>query len=101
MNPIEFPQQTTVWAKNQPPYRPLPSYTDERETISLWRLTWRERFAVLFGRDLWLTLLTFQRPLQPIRINVGRPPHLHDLVLAPSGKVGRPLVVSDHEKAAG
>lgn len=32
MTPIEFPEQTIVWAKNQPPYLPLPAYTDERET---------------------------------------------------------------------
>ncbi len=34
MTPIEFPQQTIVWAKDQPPYLPLPAFTNERETIS-------------------------------------------------------------------
>lgn len=38
MTPIEFPEQTIVWAKNQPPYLPLPAFTNERETISCWRL---------------------------------------------------------------
>lgn len=27
MTPIEFPEQTIVWAKDQPPYLPLPAYT--------------------------------------------------------------------------
>ena len=48
MTPIQFPEQTDVWAANQPPYLPLPAFTDERQTISCWQLTWRERFTVLF-----------------------------------------------------
>jgi len=65
MKPIEFPEQTIVWAANQPPYLPLPAYTDERETISLWALTWRERFRVLFTGRIWLRQLNFGQALQP------------------------------------
>jgi hypothetical protein len=65
MKPIEFPEQTVVWAKNQPEYEPLPAYTDEQETISLWKLTWRERLHVLFTGKLWLRQLNFGSPLQP------------------------------------
>jgi len=65
MKPIEFAEQTTVWAKNQPPYRPLPAYTDEEQTISLWELTWRERLRVLFRGRLWLRQMNFGEPLQP------------------------------------
>lgn len=73
MKPIEFPEQTQVWAKNQPPYLPLPAYTDERETISLWTLTWRERFKVLFTGRLWLRQLNFGSALQPQAPSVDRP----------------------------
>jgi hypothetical protein len=65
VKPIEFAEQTQVWAKNQPPYLPLPAYTNERETISLWALTWRERLRVLFTGRLWLRQLNFGGPLQP------------------------------------
>lgn len=65
MTAIEFPEQTMVWAKDQPPYLPLPAYTDERETISCWRLTWRERLAVLWHGRLWLRQMNFGAPLQP------------------------------------
>jgi hypothetical protein len=65
MKPIEFPEQTQVWAENQPPYLPLPAYTNERETITLWALTWRERFRVLFTGRLWLRQLNFGQALQP------------------------------------
>ena len=65
MTPIEFPEQTIVWAKNQPPYLPLPAYTDTRETISCWRLTWRERLRVLWTGQLWLRQMNFGQALQP------------------------------------
>lgn len=71
--PVEFPEQTIVWAKDQPPYRPLPAYTDERETISLWALTWRERFRVLFTGKVWLRQMNFGGALQPQLIEFESP----------------------------
>ena len=65
MKPIGFPEQTRVWAANQPPYLPLPAYSDDRETISLWALTWVERIRILFTGRLWLRQLNFRQPLQP------------------------------------
>lgn len=65
MIPIEFPEQTMVWAKDQPPYLPLPAFVNERETISLWRLSWRERFTLLFTGHLWLRQHNFGEALQP------------------------------------
>ena len=64
MIPIKFPEQTIVWAENQPPYLPLPAYVNEQETISCWELTWRERLTVLFKGKLWLRQLNFGHPLQ-------------------------------------
>ena len=64
MEPIEFPEQTMVWAKDQPEFRPLPAYSDTAQTISCWQLTWRERFALLWGGRLWLRQMNFGRPLQ-------------------------------------
>ncbi len=73
MTPIEFPQQTMVWAKNQPPYLPLPAYVDKEQTITCWRLTWRERMQMfLFGR-LWLRQLNFSQALQPQAPSVQSP----------------------------
>jgi hypothetical protein len=65
MKPIPFPEQTIVWAKDQPPYRPLPAYTDERETISLWAMSLGERLRVLWTGRLWLRQQNFGQPLQP------------------------------------
>lgn len=65
MTPVEFPEQTIVWAKNQPPYLPLPAYTDERQTISCWQLTRLERLKVLCSGRLWLRQMNFGAALQP------------------------------------
>lgn len=73
MKPIEFPEQTQVWAKDQPPYLPLPAYSNERETISLWALTWRERLKLLFTGRLWLRQLNFGSALQPQAPTVHNP----------------------------
>ena len=73
MRPIEFPEQTTVWAKNQPPYLPLPAFTNERETISCWRLTWPERLVVLWSGHIWLRQMNFGAVLQPQAPSVDSP----------------------------
>lgn len=65
MTPIEFRHQNIVIAKDQPPYLPLPAFVNDRETISLWRLTWRERVRVLLTGRLWLRQMNFGRALQP------------------------------------
>lgn len=64
MDPIDFPEKNVTWAENQPEFRPLPAYTSERETITCWKLTWRERFALLWRGELWLRQMNFGAALQ-------------------------------------
>lgn len=59
-----------VFAKDQPEYLPLPALTDGQYVITRWKLSWRERLTCLVRGDLHLGLLTFGRPLQPIRMSV-------------------------------
>ena len=73
MKPIQFAQQTTVWAENQPPYLPLPAYSNDKETISLWALTWPERLRVLLTGRLWLRQMNFGQALQPQAPSVSSP----------------------------
>lgn len=73
MKPVEFPEQTIVWAKNQPPYLPLPAYTNADETITCWSLTWRERLVVLWSGRLWLRQMNFSQALQPQKLSVESP----------------------------
>jgi hypothetical protein len=63
-----------IYAKDQPPYFPLPTRVDAEGTVvTCWQLTWRERLTLLLRGTLFLTLLTFNKPLQPIRCSVDKP----------------------------
>lgn len=68
MTPIEFDEQTTVLAKNQPEYQPLPVHVtgdSTRTMTACWKLTWRERLNLLFTGRLWISQMTFGQPFQP------------------------------------
>ena len=73
MKPIAFPQMNRTWAEDQPPYLPLPAYTDDRQTISCWQMTWRERWRVLLSGRLWLKQLNFGQALQPQKVSTESP----------------------------
>lgn len=73
MEPIEFPEQNRVWAKNQPPFLPLPAYTDERQTVTCWKLTWKERFKMFFTGKLWLMQINFGNSLQAQTPTIDKP----------------------------
>ena len=74
MKPIDFPEQTAVYAKGQPRYIPLPAHqgADGRATFC-WRLSWRERLQVMFRGILWHQVLTFDKPLQPQKLMTEKP----------------------------
>lgn len=76
MNIIEFPEQTVVYAKDQPEYRPLPAYqyNDKYGRITcLWSLSFIERLQVLFTGRIWHTIMTYGRPLQPQLLTTTKP----------------------------
>lgn len=76
MQLIEFPEQTTVIAKDQPEYIPLPAYltfNDKGEIVCCWGLTMRERIRVIFTGRIWHHVLTFSQPLQPQRLSTFKP----------------------------
>lgn len=68
MKPIEFPEQNTVYAKDQPQYQPLPAFkadTPQGEIVSCWKLSFKERIVLLFTGKLWVSLMCFNKPLTP------------------------------------
>lgn len=76
MKLIEFPEQTVVIAKDQPEYEPLPAHVFHDATGRIaccWRLTWRERFKLLFTGLIWHQVLTFGHALQPQLLTVEKP----------------------------
>ena len=76
MKPIQFEGVNVTFAKNQPPYIPLPAHRDggpAGTVTTCWQLTWRERLQVLFSGIVWHQTMTFHKPLCPIRLMSSRP----------------------------
>jgi hypothetical protein len=75
MKPIEFKHQNVVYAKDQPEYMPLPALrldTPQGEVISCWKMSAWERFKVLFTGKVWVSLMSFNKPLTPSYVSVNR-----------------------------
>lgn len=69
MKPIEFKGHNKVYAKDQPEYLPLPVFKNdsvEGECISCWKLSFKERVRILLTGKLWISMMTFNKPLTPI-----------------------------------
>jgi hypothetical protein len=73
MQPSNFPYSNITFAKDQPGYMPLPAWTDGAQVISRWTLNWRERLHVLLTGVVWVRMMTFGKPLQPLRPQVLDP----------------------------
>ncbi|HUS89874.1 MAG TPA: hypothetical protein VMW91_11045 [Desulfosporosinus sp.] len=74
MESIYFEECNTDIAKNQDQYITLPAHIDNDGIVtSCWKLTWIERFKVLFSGRVFLCVMAFHRPLQPQRMTVNNP----------------------------
>ncbi len=77
MKIVEFPEQTTVIARQQKQYVPMPVYRypddPEGKIICCWKLTWKERLKVAFTGTIWHYVLTFNGPLQPQLLATEKP----------------------------
>lgn len=74
MKPIKFPEQNVVYGENQrPTYEPLPAYrSPEGQVICCFELSEEERQRVAETGQVWLSLLTFNRPLQPVYLTTEK-----------------------------
>lgn len=75
MKAIEFKHQNVVFAKDQPEYFPLPALklnSENGEVISCWKMCFKDRIKVLFTGVVWLSLMSFNKPLTPSYISVNR-----------------------------
>lgn len=71
MKAVEFNGHNVVYAKDQPEYLPLPAHrSKEGEVTTCWELSFLERLKVLWTGRVYLTQLTFNEPLQPVRMSV-------------------------------
>ena len=68
MTPKQFPEANVVFAKDQSEYQPLPAFKSESqygEIITCWNLTFKERLRVLIKGEIWLSLISFNKPINP------------------------------------
>lgn len=71
MKPIKFKEQNCIIAENQEPYIPLPAHKDEDGlVISCWKLSFIEWIQIIFTGKMYLGILTFNKPLQPIKCTI-------------------------------
>jgi hypothetical protein len=67
-----------VLAKDQPQYRPLRAlrgYTSESVVMSRWTFTTEQREAIARGADVFLSLMTFGQPVQPVTLAISDQPN--------------------------
>lgn len=68
MKPKKFKGCNIIFAENQPEYMTLPAFKNKSphgQVVTCWSLSFRERLRVLFFGDIWLSMLTFNKPLTP------------------------------------
>jgi len=76
MKPIQFKEVNKVYAKNQSEYLQLPVYEDSEQggrVFHCWKLSALERIKILFTGKLWINVLNFHKPLQPIKPMIDSP----------------------------
>lgn len=75
MKPIKFKYHNVVYSENQSEYQELPALkmdTTEGEIISCWKLSLKERITILLTGKMWLSLMSFNKPLTPSFLSVDR-----------------------------
>lgn len=66
--------ERVVYAEDQPEYLPLPSFrTPDGRVVSAWKPNPGELALLNNGVPIYLTLHTFNKPLQPVMLTVGPP----------------------------
>lgn len=63
-----------VFGKDQPEYIPLPALLreDQQVVFTKWELDYLEREAIRQGADVYLTIATGGKPLQPVKLEIGK-----------------------------
>lgn len=76
MQPLNFDGANIVYGAKQPEYIPLPAeYRGGKsgEILTCWELTPEELQRIQETGKLWLGVLTFGQPLQPVYLAVEKP----------------------------
>ena len=74
--PIDFAERNVEIAKDQPQYRTLPAFVDPDDPyghrITCWQVSYRDRLKLLLTGRLWVDVMSFNQPLQPLFFSVNK-----------------------------
>lgn len=74
MIPVTFPECNVVLAMSQDEYEPLQAYrAPDGQTICAFRLSPKELEEIAKTKTLWISVLTFNNPFQPIGLSTECP----------------------------
>ena len=77
MQPLNFDGANIVFGANQPEYQPLPAeFVGKPETGQIntcWELSPDELKQIQETGKIWVSILTFGQPLQPVLVSVYKP----------------------------
>jgi hypothetical protein len=74
MRPKEFAQQNAVFGAGQKEYQPLPAHlSGDGQVVSCWELSAEDIERVKETGCVWLSVLTFREPLQPVCLMTENP----------------------------
>jgi len=76
MIPIKFPEANAILAANQDEYEPIYVHRDdgpEGIVTCAFKLSPGELTEIATTKTIWLQLLTFGHPFQPVRLSTKRP----------------------------
>ena len=78
MKSIKFKECNTQYAKDQDQYNTLPALKikgEEGHVVTCWKLSFLEKIKLLFGAKVWVSTMTFNKPLQPMLLSTSRKDH--------------------------
>lgn len=77
MEPIKFEGANVIYGANQPEYKPLPAESRGNpktgEVVTCWKLSDEEKALIQMTGEIYVSVLTFGNPLQPILVSAIKP----------------------------
>ena len=70
MKAVRFKEQTTTYGRHQPEHFPLPAHkSKDGVATTCWKLGLKERLRVLFTGKVFLSVMTYNKPIQPLKMS--------------------------------
>ena len=79
---VDFKGSNRKIAEHQAEYNTLPAHVGGRfqgygTVTTFWKPSFLEKLQIVFGGGVWLQMLTFCKPLQPLKMTIKKPEFLN------------------------